>query len=409
MKKISVASLSLVLWSAGAFAVDANLLTVWGAGRLVTCQEHDFMLEDAAIGQSEADGWDPQKMYTRGDWTDEFAVQAMVAMKVNNGGAYFCPVQIEGKNKNKGNAWTEYAKIGNGNDCVWLCQYGYTGEQCAEIANSQSETHEVEPLKRENYSTLQRVVSGSNIENQVYMFQRAVNAGCGANKHQEHDMILVITGWLPSGHGAKARQLVVRAQRNGWKDMVSWAAIYPATDSNEITVCLNGYKPNKTGNDCEPINEKIAADANPPTGSGTDSSGANKDKMCADWTGYDTKIHKAIQGKNGCLEYRCKESGYAFASVLDRTCVECNHGLRGGIAPETGVCVTCESGKVFSPVAITSGYCGEAIGLSKTDMQYGRGNTKNTYKDVAYQCWTKTETNAYRECVMNPPEPEVKR
>ena len=41
--------------------------------------------------------------------TDEYALQMMVAVEINEHGANFCPMQVEAKNKNK--KWDKNKKI----------------------------------------------------------------------------------------------------------------------------------------------------------------------------------------------------------------------------------------------------------------------------------------------------------
>ena len=82
----------------------------WGGGRWVMCGQHSLGANNACIGATQ--NCASRSMFAR-NYTDEWAVQMLVAMKVTKTGAMFCPVQVEGKNKNKGNAWTEYASAGS--------------------------------------------------------------------------------------------------------------------------------------------------------------------------------------------------------------------------------------------------------------------------------------------------------
>lgn len=353
-------------------------MKTWGFGNSwASCQNHSLVGSEACIGQSESDNCEPKKMYAR-DHTDEYALQVMVAMTVTDKGARFCPVQIEGKNRNEGNAWTEYAQI-SGGDCVWLCRNGFSGEQCDKSVDALTSCDPT-PLRRSDYSNLKRVVSGANVENDVSMFDWNRRYGCGVNKWQEHDVILVIVKWLEEGHGAWVRPMIVRAQRDGWDNMISWAALYPPNNSQETLVCKNGYKP--VGTDCVEINSNLCAAA----------------QACQGWNGFDENLHKFVS-KNGCYEFRCKESGKAFVSETDRTCEPCNVDMRTGILTGNGVCHTCEKGKFFKDDVDAP--CGDAIGYTKLDMQYGKGKTKASQRNLEDQCWVNTESDKYRQCVLN--------
>ena len=114
------------------------------------------------------------------------------------------------------------------------------------------------------------------------------------------------------------------------------------------------------------------------------------------------KRGKGIFTGKDCFEFRCKGENMAFASATDRSCVECTTSLRGGVSPVDGTCVKCDSGKVFNNKATTAAvHCGDATAYTKTDMQYGKGKTKNNNPEPENQCWTKTETDVYRECVTS--------
>lgn len=357
-------------------AEAANLWEVWGGGTFAKCKGHEMNASPACIGQSELDGCQAKKMYAR-NYTDEYALHMMVATKITERGAYFCPLQIEAKNRNEGNAWTEYARLNAG--CVWLCRKGFTGESCEQTEEAVSSCDPI-PLKRSDYSGLKRLASGPGTS--IHILSRWEPKGaCDAHKRQTHDVMLAITNWTESGHGAKVRMLVHRAQREGWSNMVSWSAVYPVTGAPEVLVCKNGYRP--AGNDCVEINQALCADA----------------QRCSGFGGtYDENIHKFV-AKNGCFEFRCKENGKAFPTDTDRTCEPCNVDLRTGILSGNGVCHTCEKGKFFKDNV--NAPCGEAIGLTKQDMQYGKGKTKASQRNLDDQCWVNTESDKYRQCVLN--------
>lgn len=367
---------------AGAVAGGGNNVSQyignWGDGKWGVCEQHTLNSNNACIGATSTCA--NRAMFAR-NYTDEWAVQMLVAMKVTANGAQFCPVQVEGKNKNKGNAWTEYAAAGS--NCVWLCKAGFSGDGCTTELSAVSSCDPT-PLKASNYSGIGRIASGANIEDSVAMFAFNNCNGCGVHKCQEHDIILGVTHWTPSGHGAFVQQLIVRAERSGWKHMDSWATIYPASGATEILVCKNGYKPNAAGTDCDEINKNVCAQA----------------QACSGWSnaGFDEKQHVMVQPSGQtCYEFRCAQQGYAFQSAADRTCVECSSSLRDGAHPVSGLCVKCEIGKIFNR---ETGECADADALNKSDMQYGKAQTKNSIS-VDKQCWTLTTPEEYTICVTS--------
>lgn len=382
-------SLMVFLFVSPAFALSADefmrraIFSAQGYFNLDICKPHALAGSEACIGATKGCGI--KGMYAR-NYTDEYALQMMVAVNINEHGAYFCPIQVEAKNKNKGKSWTEYAMIGATSGCRWLCAEGYSGSECA-VARGSGTTCDTSPFVRNNYDDLKRVTSGANIEDEIVKKSSDKEEECeGQNTTQEHNVILAITRWAPGGHGAWVRPLVVRAQREGWKDMVSWPVLY-YTGTAEILLCVDGYEPNDAGTDCGPINEAICPEV---------------PSMCPGWTELDEGLHMVVQsaGKN-CFEFRCKGENQAFASTTNRSCIECPTNSRGGMSSVDGTCVKCEAGKVFNNKATsTATHCGEAIAYTKSDMQYGKGKTKNSNPNVSQQCWTMTETDAYRKCVM---------
>lgn len=373
----------------------------WGAGSVQTCGTNEIAGTEACIGESVNSGCASWTMKSR-QYDDEFAILMMVAREINDHGARFCPTQVEGHNKNKGKAWTEYSDAASGStaSCVWLCQSGWTGDRCSVPATS-SVSCDASLLKRENYSGVKRVASGANIKGSLPMFgtnakgvagilnASATLAACGVHKTQEHNMILAINRWLPSGHGAFVRKMVVRAERRGWKNMESTATVYPASNSADILVCKNGYQANANGSDCIEINANVC----------------RLQQSCDGWTDYNEKLHTFVQQSNqNCYQFRCTETGKAFASETNRgTCVECVSGLRTGVSPTTGACVKCDVGLIFSANATSSGFCVATNSYSNVDLQYGRGRTKNSELDIDKQCWTMTDPVEYEKCVTTVP------
>ncbi len=365
----------------------------WGGGTYSACKDNAIENTDACIGQSrnnDCAAWDDGSKSRHPDYTHGFLM--LVAHRVTATGAMFCPTQVDTNNRDHGDSWTEYFDLTNGNDsaCVWLCKDGYTGPTCDTPVASADGSCLINTIGLDTYKDYKYTTTGNNIEDSVAMFAWNKYHGCGLNKGQEHDVILAITRWTAGGHGAFARQMVVRADRQGWSDMKSAALVYPAENSRDILVCQDGYRANATITDCQPIDSTNCTET------------FALSKMCNGWsTGYDSSNHAFLYNKtNDCYQYRCKEAGYGFP-VQARNCVACPVvNMRSGVNPETGECMTCELGQVFSSTT-TPTYCATALGLSKTDLQYGKGKTKNTNPKSNCQCWTVTTPDEYKSCVLD--------
>lgn len=363
-----------------------HLITAWGGAKWNTCGAHKLPV-DACIGTKENDcntkplvnGEGFSNLYSyvkaRANNSDEAAIRMMVAWEINANGARFCPVQIESANKNrKSETWTEYRLLPG--ECVWLCKAGYTGEGCnIAVADASSiKMCDIKPFKRDDYINVGNV-QGSNLENSVRMFAANNYVECSGNVENEHDIILAVVGWLESKHGAKVRQMTVRAAREGWKKMVSWAEVYPAAGANEILVCKSGYQPNATGDDCVEINVNACKAAS----------------VCSGWNYYNEKQH-SFKENDGCYQYRCSDSNKAFKDAKGHECVECS-GRRRGAHPDTGLCTECKIGEAFDR---NSGKCEPATAYSKTDLQYGFKKTKNSAETG---CWEMLQTDDYVGCI----------
>lgn len=364
-----------------------NLLASWGKPAMTTCLKHN--IGNACIGNSMTDNgkkgtcknWNGtgKNQSNRGTSDDEMATLLLLARDVNANGAYFCVTQVQGANKNKDDAWTTYYNPSGGmTKCMWLCKSGFYGEGCKSTAVSSCDST---PVKRADFEKYSIATSGSNIEGSIPMFFMNVKNGCGLNKTQEHDMVLAISGWTESGHGAFAQPVIVRAERDGWKDMVSTATVWKTTDT-PVLVCKNGYQANSKGTDCEAKDTGLCA----------------LSELCSGWTksGFNASIHK-MEAIGSCYQYRCSETGFAFASVTDKKCVECKGDARVGAPDKTGVCVKCDKGKIFDENASASGYCVTAKALSVQELVYGPD--KDQTAPLAGQCWLSVEPDDYKKCL----------
>lgn len=399
-----------LLAATNAFGLDVegimnNAFTApqWGGTSTVTfqfCKVHALEGTESCIGASAKQNCKSKGINAR-YFTDEYATQMMVARKITDTGAFFCPTQIEGRNEDKGDTWIAFGDLvgGDSSRCTWLCKEGYTGVECKNT-EANNDDCDISLLKRENFSSIKRLASGPSVSVPEFGSSKP---DCGVNKTQEHKMILAVTKWTTSGHGAFVRQMMVRAERTGWDDMVSWASVYPAGNSGEVLVCKNGYKPNATKTDCVAIDSNIC----------------NAQQLCDGWDGFDENIHrfyvptmsaslstgnltvgtKSPAQKTLCYQYRCLEAGTAFVSSSNRSCAPCVNDARDGVSPADGTCIKCGLGQIFDENALSSGYCATADAYSKTDMMYGKGKTKSNVPNIKNQCWTMVDLQDYLNCV----------
>lgn len=369
--------ISFVLFSGSVFAEDGNVYNLtqfWGNGQVTACGENTIS-GVACIGESKGDGCGAKN-----------EVLMMVARKINEYCAKFCPTElVEGSGYE-----TIYYDARKGDDCVWLCRDGNWANLDTTI-ESPDNYCENDLLKYSNYESssdysITKEGEGGNIEGTIARFMANEDRDCGSHDN-EHDMILAITRYLSSGHGAYVQQMVARATSNA-------VNVYSAGTANEILVCRPGYKP--VAGDCVQATNFCELE--------------NYFKnMCTDWSSayFDSNIHK-FEKKGKCYIYKCKTPGYAFpdteGNVSDYSCSKCIEVVnKDGINPHNGACVHCETGKVFEEYS-NNYACLDAQQLTRQELQYGKGKT--TQDDIRNlslneQCWIKDITDDYYECVLH--------
>ena len=317
----------------------------------------------------------------------------MVARDTSVGGAQFCPTSVVARNKFGGDSWTEYYNAGD--NCVWLCRPGFFGARCEQKNTVDVKTCDTTKLSQSDYDSVALVAANttSNIEDSIPNFAANAYEKCHNNqKHirdQEHDLILAISDWLPSGHGARVRAYMVLARQENY-DNISWVDVYPAasiqndTGSNvsSVLLCKNGYKPNSDKTDCIPIKAEVCGETN----------------WCTGWieSNFDSSKHMKV-AVGDCIQWRCKDSAAALQKSGSNVCEPCVVTQMDGINPENGTCHHCEEGKVFSKTNKNGNYCADTKYLDKNALMYGTATKSSAIKE---QCWTKINVEEYKKCVM---------
>lgn len=381
-------------------ALVPDLNSEWGNAQDLYCQSHAINDKTLCLHKS----CDENENFDQGipGIGDERANFMWVATKIHKGGAYFCPMRITASNRRKQDPWTTYHYMSASNDyCVWLCKEGYGGTDCTDNdGDFVCDTSHLAWNCHDNYIEANGL--DTNSEADVAMFGSVYRKCQGQKLSQEHNRILTIVGWLDDANGdtftwtdeggtvhpedivrgAVVRQMMVRSDYNNWPDITSWPVIYPAAQSPEILLCKTGYKPDPISKTCVEISATRCAEQN----------------LCSNYkTGFDETIHTMKITDDDCYEYRCKEQGKAFASEMDRSCIDCPTSMRGGPSSTNGTCLSCSLGEIYNGSS-----CGSALGFSKTDLMYGKGKTRDSVNtDIDMQCWTILDTDAYKCCVKH--------
>ena len=308
----------------------------------------------------------------------------MVARDIRENGARFCATTVWGEypRKNGGMLPTEirYSDTGQGAYCIWLCKPGYRRDGCTQqVTRDSCDTTTIHRSDFDGYT----YSNNSNLDTEIQKFHWNAYDNCGTKEGKEHDMILAISDWLPSGHGVKARPFILYARREAHNKAYGAIEVLPA--GSETILCKTGYEPNADESDC--IERNTAACA--------------LEHVCSGWSDdeFDAATMTLHYNEDqNCYEYRCLDGNEAFVTDLQRTCSTCVLNARWGVSPVYGTCVECERGQIFDENAVATGYCKPvAATYTKQELQYGIGKNKDSRLED--QCWVKPERQAYAACV----------
>lgn len=270
MRKIIITIFAVILCAAAPAAradVDvSNLTSTWGNGTMQTCQS-DGNMPDSCIGSwgvtnqcasnSGSRIGEGTRRGNSGTKPDSMAVIMLVARQITANGAYFCPTQLQGNNSDKDWSHTDYYEPTGAaaTNCFWLCKPGFSGTGCSlQGADPATVACNTNTIKRDNYNSVSFATSGDSISAGIPQFIYNQHNDCDSNAYEEHDMILAVSGFLPSGHGAMVSQVNFRAAK--WQDTCnSWScyastAVVTTTGTPEL-LCMDGYTSN--GTDCVAI------------------------------------------------------------------------------------------------------------------------------------------------------------
>ncbi len=371
----------------------SNLSGVWSIGNFKTCKP------DAS-----ADSWwcikntkcgDPFSILTekydgKGKAGDEYVRLAWVARTIKEGGAEFCPTEIRAANKEATkSAWLEYYDLGG--KCYWVCKDGYAGSTCGTKISASSSVM-CNPDAIDFQKSISRAsAKASNIAMKIPMFRMGDNRECDKSTKQEHDMILMAVP--QDDHTMIAQAMIIRSGVK-YTDQRYTAPFFSTDGSTPIPLCMPGYKPKANGTSvwatrCEPIDKTKCDMESMAWCDGFTKSEYNKNKSAY-----------TLDTDGDCIKFKCANSKEGFpAEGSAKTCSKCNPEFPlGGVNSETGRCVACESGEWFDE---NTGVCVDAKILTKIDMQYGPGKTKNASTNVEEQCWTMVSPDDYVKCMAD--------
>lgn len=360
---------STAYWSAWGYTGDQNSQGSVG----------EFIL-DGCLGKS------CRKSSFTNSINDEGAIAVVIAEQINEHGGYFCPYQLQCRNARKNKyTWTEYF-YPNGfsrSRCAWLCEKGYSGAGCLKQVNVIENSSNVISNLKSGISINTWGQYMTNYESNIAGF-KTWQYWWTSKDSGEHNVVLGVVQFLKNG--VIAAPVNVRCKWEDWKDINSYVDTASlATTTGKKLLCKEGYTPNDSNTDCV----KATADMLPPV-------------YCSDFPAskFNSSLHRMVKNESAnCWVYFCKDPDKAFPSAGDITnCTDCSSSVRGGSSMRDGTCVKCRVGEYFDA---QSDSCKPASAYSKTELQYGKGKTKNNNTNLDNQCWTKVNPEEYAECVKN--------
>lgn len=359
-----------VYWSAWGYGGQENVQGFGSTGELIL---------DGCLG----------KDCRKASHGDEGAVAVVVAEQITEHGGYFCPYQFQCANRfgNKHTWSVFYRPNGFSRDkCAWLCEKGYSGVGCTKQYHVVQDPGSVVSNLKSGITVRTNGGWLTNYENNIAGFKTWDYWWYPGryDDHGQYDVVLGVVQYLQNGVIATPVQL--GCKWDSWMSIVSWvetAAL--ATSTGKKLLCKEGFVPNETNSDCIHATEEMLDDINPV--------------FCSNYpeSSFSTSLHRMVKNEElGCWMYFCRDASKAFASAGDVTnCTDCASSVRGGPSERDGTCVVCNQvGQYFDGKD-----CKTAVAYSKLDLQYGKGKTKSTTKDVMEHCWVYTSPDEYSECV----------
>ena len=418
MKKILVSVLSvLYIMPAIAAKSDGNKwASAWGVGGALTCQ--------GTTGLGGRDDWE----YGRRP--------VMIAWKIVEHGGYFCETFIRSQRSGiLSRPYTSYYSMDN-QKCLWLCEDGFYGENCA--SNKPTKCGEFIKDPKKDKGTLYRVnalgeteqgmgaaCSGDtkqgyckynlggdvNIEDYIQMLVNDVYSKCSwgvehsadtakCDESQEHDVVLAVEKIEVKNESTNeeydlnytfyVRPLNVRA--GCVTSYVDGMPVVQWVGSPAKILCADGWRLNSDKTACEIVPKEFDPIC-------------DLEKLCATTPreSYKEGMHSISRESedvinSGCTGdatvFRCASSSQGFKAKNDFECIDCPNPRQG--VGKNGVCQTCETGEIYERDAKK---CEPAKALSQTAMRVGP-NTEDSDK-LADQCWIKDSPNEYKSCILN--------
>lgn len=333
------------------------------------------------------------------------------------GGARFCPTLVTSYRANSGKnpkLLFNGAKSASETDCFWACHNGWGGSKCEDRVMEISTTAtkyaidyiagycQSEQITRFTGSDSESNATsgGASVEKwgeKAYECNDSFAGKRSSNAKQYHYLSVSVKGMVPSGYGVIAQPIQLRAFSDRGNDV---NRVMAKPIGSEMIMCSPGYMVSSSGLDCVPINTTACGNVT----------------FCEKWKDIemfqDSQMYKKYTVVSGedeyhheqtCLQYRCAQSGYAFAGDplgaddSGRKCIECSEGVYVTVNSANGQCIRTEpeNGEGID----TNPKTGEIVVF---DLRQTRKSDMVSKKDAdGKACWLQllTGDDEYKKCL----------
>lgn len=314
-----------------AWAVNSNADQAWGTPQVIDSPWEFGRGHDATTRMPDKTFWLMDKKRSN-NANDEAIVVAYVARQIVAHGGHFCATQIRSRNSGKSGCpkiWTMYQNPAGKfqETCFWLCEPGYSGENCTAGRAKSDDACKYTKLSREKLSADLTYNEDGGLDDAAVEGLMSANNYTGffrfghgkSKKGNEQDVVLAAKKFLENGHGIIASPATLSAHGGMWNnDDYSDEWLDCKYGDSNITITTNGAKytektlcmPGFDGPDCSTSLCKICDDEltvfDEKTGqcSACIENHVHKNGKCTPCPDGQT----AVPGKDICLS--CKKTEY---------------------------------------------------------------------------------------------------
>lgn len=367
MKRTLIFAVSLLLLCTNTYAkTSCNIQRAyWQNPTVITHPWISGFGHDSVTGKPDQTFWIKNKKKSN-NADDEAIVIVYMARKIVQRGGYFCATQLRSRNKGRSGCptiWTQYQNpVGNiDNTCFWLCEPGYSGENCTAKDHPTTADCKYTQLSKQTIADIVDYQETGGLDTASVEANLKINCtgmleyDYGTDSGDESDLVLAAKSFLENGHGIIASPATVSAHGGWWMD---------ENYNDEHTSCTGGVS-----------NITITANG----------------------TNYITKT-LCMPGFSGpgCTTTMCRECEDPLTKYNDST-GSCSDCIENHVHDTNGNCVQCADGETADQ---TTNQC---LKCAATEFVKNGKCTPGTpiSKQRIYSCWPNSDFSDFNACIQD--------